>query len=372
MSIKDFKVELWLNPLDPLCKYNLGASCVKAVSIDELMHLVGEDSEKLLSEFGEMRMHYGFFEGNPRLKRAIAGLYKDASEDMVSTHHGGTGANSAVLNALVEKGDNVVAFIPNYQQHYSIPESIGAEVRYLRLREENGYLPDLDELDKLVDDNTKMITFTNPNNPTGAYMDEQYLRKISEIAGKHNTYILSDEIYRGLADSYMPSIVDIYDKGISTASMSKVFSMAGTRVGWVVTRDENARKLIGTMRSYESICEAPIEEVLAAICLENHDIILRRSREIVGEGRAVLDKWLREHPHFSSSNKSYSSTALVRYDYDIDCVELCQDIFDKTGVLLCHGDCFEEEKCFRLGYGFGDIATLKKGFEELDKYFEKL
>src|SRR5699024_3636033 len=108
----------------------------------------------------------------------------------------------------------------------------GAEVRILKLRPENDYLPDLDELRSLVDENTKMITINNPNNPTGSWIPTPTLKAISDIAARVGAYVLSDEVYRGISEdgSYMDSIVDIYDRGISVGSMSKIFSLAGLRL----------------------------------------------------------------------------------------------------------------------------------------------
>ena len=73
--------------------------------------------------------------------------------------------------------------------------------------------------------------------------------------------------YRGLSKEYMPSMCDIYEKAIVTSSTSKVFSSAGTRVGWIVTRDLSVKEAIMNCRSYNSICEGPINELIAAIIL---------------------------------------------------------------------------------------------------------
>lgn len=103
----------------------------------------------------------------------------------------------------------------------------------MNLRQENGYLPDLDELRTLVTPDTKMICINNPNNPTGALMSRELLEQIIEIARSADAYILCDEVYRHLTqtDEWCESIVDLYEKGISVSSMSKVFSLAGLRMG---------------------------------------------------------------------------------------------------------------------------------------------
>lgn len=372
MPIKDFKVEKWLNPRDAKCRYNLGASCVKAISLNELAELSGEDKDELTKFFLETHLHYGAFFGLPRLLDAIASTYKRAAPDMVLTFHGGTGANSAVLTGMLEKGDNVVAVMPNYQQHYSIPEALGIEVRPLRLKREDSYKVDPEKLDSLTDSNTKLITLTNPNNPTGAYMDADELGEIIAVAEKNGSYILCDEIYRGLADGYMPSIVDLYEKGIATSSMSKIYSMAGTRVGWAVTRDKKAYDILENRRSYDSICNGVLDELISAIALEHSDRMLERARTIVRPNKKIAEDWIRSRPRLSVYGESLTTTMLVHYDYDVDEVELCTDIYEKTGVLLCHGDCFEEKKCFRLGYGFGDTKLLEDGLAELGGYLDSL
>ncbi len=373
MRLADFKVEKWLNAKDSIAKYNLGASCVKPFHMEEFFDFIGEDINTFFNdELKDMSLHYGHFFGMGRLLEALSKLYRDVKAENILTVHGGTGANNMVIAELIEPGDNVVAFLPNYQQHYAIPESLGAEIRYLVLKEENKYLPDLDELRELVDEKTKMITLSNPNNPTGAFIKEDMLREMAEIAKSVNAYILCDEIYRGLDDEYMTSIVDVYDKGIVTSSMSKVFSMAGTRVGWIVTKDKETYDRIENRRSYDTICCGPFDELMAAKAIENQDKVLKRSKEIIRTNRKIFDEWIKTQPHLSSTNDSLGTTAFVTYDYDIPTEKLCTDLFEKVNVLLCHGDCFEIPKSFRLGYGFGRPDHFKEGLKVLGDYLKTL
>ena len=113
-----------------------------------------------------------------------------------------------VHRTLVEPGDHVISVIPTYQQHYSIPESIGAHIETLRLKPENGFLPDLNELKAMVRPDTKLICINNPNNPTGALMDQTLLEEICEIARSVDAWVLCDEVYRGLTqeDAYSVSL----------------------------------------------------------------------------------------------------------------------------------------------------------------------
>ena len=373
MIIEDFYLEKWLNPRVDWkeCKYNLGASCVKALTVEELFELVGQNIDEFIKDFKKMSLHYGHFFGYDMLLSAISKMYRDVTPEMILTTHGGTGANNMVISELVEPKDNVVVLIPNYQQHYSIPESLGAEVRRHVLKGENEYLPNIQELALQVDENTKMIILSNPNNPTGAYIKEDLLKQICNLADKTGAYILCDEIYRGLAEEYMPSIVDLYRKGIATSSTSKVFSMAGTRVGWVVTKDEETRNRLENRRSYDTICDGVFDEWITAIAFEHYEKILERARIIVGSNRSILEKWLPTQPHLSCKNKSYGTTAFLSYDLDISSADLCDDILYKTGVLVLQGDCFEIPKTFRLGYGFVEKEMFETSLEKFGNYLDQ-
>jgi len=167
MFIEPFKVEIWMNEWETRCTHNLAETCVASITIQELLSLAGL-SESALSDLLPMKLTYGDIEGSTRLRAAIAALYETQAIEDITVTHGTIAANMLVHKALVGSGDKVISVVPTYQQHYSIPASIGAQVATLRLRDEDHFLPDLDRLRELATGETKLITLTNPNNPTGA------------------------------------------------------------------------------------------------------------------------------------------------------------------------------------------------------------
>ena len=225
MYIEPFGVEMWMNEWENHCEFNLAETCVESLTIEQLLRLSGQNDTDL-SKLLAMKMTYGAIEGSMRLRTAIASLYDDQKPDNVIVTHGTIGANMLVHKTLVSAGDRVIAVVPSYQQHYSIPASIGADVQRLKLREEDRFIPNLDDLRALAVSGTKLIAITNPNNPTGALIDQHMLTEIAAIAREVGAYILCDEVYRGTdqqGSGTTTSIVDIYEKGISTASMSKAY-----------------------------------------------------------------------------------------------------------------------------------------------------
>ena len=322
-----------------------------------------------------LHYHHGDATGSPRIKAAVAGIYPKGNvklEEVMITH-GGTGANDLVLMSVLEPGDNCVVIKPSYQQHYDIPKGSGIETRVVQLKAEDNYQLDFDALDKACDDNTKMIVLTNPNNPIGVTLYDEGLRKIVDIAAKHDAWILCDEVYRGLDENYMPSILDYgYHKAISISSMSKMYSMAGTRIGWIVCRDHEMYEVMKTRRSYNTICCGIWDEIIASIALEHYQALWARARSILEPNRKIVEDWVASQPHLHLRAKAMGTTCLIDYDYDVDSETLAKDAMATEQILVVPGDYFDMPKTIRVGYGaFRDPQVLKAGLEEFGKYLEK-
>ncbi len=374
MNIEKFELEWWLNPYDAIATHNMGSSCCKPMNMQELFELDGVSRDEVMDEIANMSLHYGYFEGMPRLKDAVAGLFEtpQVAAENVMVVHGATSANALTCYALCEKGDNVIVVVPSYQQFVSIPAALGCEVRQYVSGPEDGFGINFRRLADMVDGHTKAIFLTSPSNPTGYGMSREELEQLAAIARPVGAYVVCDEIYRGLTEGYAASIVDVYERGISTGGTSKVFSSAGLRIGWIVTRDLGLTHVIKNLRSFNTICESPITELLAAIVLEHKEEIFARNRKICAEGRAALNEWLKGQPHLHLACESQGSTSFLTYDWDIPTKEFCEDLFDKTGALVCHGMCFNMEHGFRIGYGYGDVEYFKAGLAKLAEYTQGL
>ena len=369
MKIKPFAVEEWMNAWEVGAKYNIAETCVDSISMNDLFELTGEDKTEFLNRLCARRLSYGDIEGLPEFRKGVCGLYKTLNIENIVPTHGASGANHHVFYSLISPGDRVVSIMPTYQQLYSIPESYGADVQILHLSKENNYLPDLEKLRRLVTPETKMICINNPNNPTGALMSEQMLREIVEIARSADAWILCDEVYRHLSqeDGWCPSIVDLYEKGISVSSMSKVFSLAGLRLGWIATHDMSVVKSCLSHRDYNLVSCGVFGEMLAAAALKHSDKLLERSRKIVRENLQILDDWVSSEPHVSYVKPEAGTTALVYYDLDISSYEFCEEMYKKTGAFVTPGDCFEVPHSMRIGYAYGK-QDLIDGLKAISEY----
>ena len=370
MKIDTFKVERWMNEYEDDAVYNLAETCIDSLTLDELFKLAGIDGDEFLLSLKDKKMTYGDIFGSTAFKDGVASLYEDIRPEQVIPTHGAIGANNMVIMSLIEPGDNMISVMPTYQQHYSIPASIGAEVRIHQLTYEYKFLPDIEKLAGQVDEKTKMITINNPDNPTGSWIPMETMKEIVKIAESVGAYVLCDEVYRGISEdgSYMHSIVDIYDKGISVGSMSKIFSLAGLRMGWIVSPCEEVLEACHIRRDYDTISCGCLDDMLASIALNAKEAIFSRNRDILLKNRAILDKWVKETPGVHYLPPVAGTTAFVYYGKDIPSYELCIKLMKSKGVMVTPGAAFEMEGGVRIGYAF-DSKTLGEG---LDKFAEFL
>lgn len=383
MKIKDFKVEQWMNAWETKCRYNVAETCTYSMSLDEVFELCEGSAEagakardEFLSTFCKRRLTYGDIEGNPKFLQGICGLYQTVKPEHVISTHGAAGANHLVLTTLCEPGDHVVSVMPTYQQLYSIPEMCGAKVSILHLDKEQRYHVDAKRLEALCGDDVKVICINNPDNPTGALLSEEEIRNIVNIARRHDAWLVFDEVYRLLvqdSDAFTTSPIDLYDKAVVVSSMSKVWSMAGVRLGWCITKDVQLRHDLLSHRDYDLISCGLFDEEVAAYALAHRDAILGRSHRIVRQNLQVLTEWVDSEPHLSFVRPEAGTTALVYYDYDIDSYDFCVDMVKTAGALVTPGDAFEEPHSMRIGYAYSDNPDdLRRGLEAISAFMRTL
>ncbi|MGE8018489.1 aminotransferase [Peribacillus frigoritolerans] len=369
MNIKTFAVEQWMNQYEVEAVYNIAETCVESLTVNELISIDGTDPEKFLVDLGKNKLTYGHIEGSPDFRRLVSNQYQSLEADNVLVTNGAIGANFLLLYSLIQPGDHVVAVHPTYQQLYDVPASFGATVDLLPLREENNYLPDLNELKSLVNEKTKMIIINNPNNPSGAIIEKEMLEEIVEIARSYDAYILCDEVYRKLLqedDLVVPSIVDLYEKGISTSSMSKVLSLAGLRLGWIAGPKEVIYECF-RHRDYTTISCGMLDDILAVHALKNYDKILDRNRKIIKENLSILDAWVEQEPLMSYVKPRAGTTAMLKYDLPVSSEDFCIGLFKANGAFLTPGSCFDIESHVRIGYAC-KTDVLEQGLQKVSEY----
>ena len=183
-------------------KYNIAETCCASISVQDLQNLSEQKDAVVIPS--ATKLTYGHIRGSPELRTNLANLYSSRAgtplppENILITP-GAIAANLLCCYALIKPGDHVVVHYPTYQQLYSVPESLGAEVSLWKATAEKNWVPDLDDLKSLVRETTKLVVLNNPNNPTGAVLPRKLLqghRGLSRAPG--HTYTLRRGLPPGL------------------------------------------------------------------------------------------------------------------------------------------------------------------------------
>jgi len=226
----------------------------------------------------------------------------------------------------------------------------------------------MDELRRQVKPNTKLIIINNPNNPTGQYMKTSLLNEIVQVAQKQDCYLLCDEVYRPLfhdAEEKPKSIVELYDKGISTSSLSKAFSSAGIRLGWIASKDKNFIENCFLRRDYNTISISMVDDILGSYLLENKDVILNRNHQLCAKNISVLEDFVvRNSSKVSWIKPNSGATCFIKLQGE-NTYDICVKLAEEHSTLIVPGEVFDHPGYLRIGFG-NSTAELQKGLEILE------
>ena len=193
------------------------------------------------------------------------------SADRVVITSGKSEGIELTLTALAEGGDEVLVPSPTYPLYTAVLAKIGARPVFYKKDPANGWLPDVDEIERLVTPATRALVVIDPNNPTGATYPEAERRRLIEIADRHNIPLLADEVYGDLAyDGPVAPMASLYPDApiISFSSLSKAYLAPGWRSGWMaVGRTDRLDEVLGGVKKLADgrLCSnGPMEHAIEA------------------------------------------------------------------------------------------------------------
>ena len=371
MRIEPFVMERWQSTYEHHVDLNLSDSGVDPLTLDQLLE-PGE-AEEVLSQ----KLFYSQSNGTETLRDRIADLYPGANRDNIEVTNGGSEANFVSAWSIVEPGDEVIVQIPNYMQLWGISRAIGAETHAWELKPDldgDRWTLDLDELERMVGPKTKLIAICNPNNPAGSIMNAEDLDRVAEIASRHGTWVLSDEIYHGaeLDGSSTPTMWGRHDRVMVTNSLSKAYGLPGLRLGWLVGPEETVRRCWGR-HDYMSIAPGTLSDLLAAKALEpeRRRRILERTRSLLTGNLEIAMEWVDAHSGLRAIRPRGGAFLMLAYDHQINSSELAERLRVEKSMLLVPGDHFGMDHWVRVGFG-DDTSTLTAGLERFHELLTTL
>ncbi len=228
-------------------------------------NIVNETLINLINNTDPTFLHgYTSAVGDLNVRKSIANYINNKydtnhNENLIYLTVGAAASLTISLNAILNNEDEVIVLAPFFPEYRVFIEKAGGIIKIVNPIEPT-FEPNLDELEKSINKNTKAIIINSPNNPTGVVYKKETIIKISSILNKKskeygiNIYLISDEPYRELvyADIEVPYITKYYDNTIVCYSFSKSLSLPGERIGYILVSE----KCIDANKLYLSICGA--------------------------------------------------------------------------------------------------------------------
>ncbi|MBT5122311.1 MAG: aminotransferase class I/II-fold pyridoxal phosphate-dependent enzyme [Euryarchaeota archaeon] len=323
--------------------------------------------------------------GLPSLRAAIA---KDeqrkgwpASSDDIYVCHGVTEALQILFASVLCEGDKVLAPGPHYPPYMAYPQMYGATTVEYRLKPNDGWRLDLDDIRAKMDASVRLLVLINPNNPCGSVANAEEIAGVLDIARDYpNCIVVADEIYDGL---------DFTGEHVSVAKcstdvpvvclngVSKVYYAPGWRIGYMAIHDPSKRMLLvrdGIERMLRSrLCASTPAQLgylaglesdrswmkgYAAKVVQQRDICVERIRSI--EGLEVQ----------SSGGAFYMFVKLTDEKWALDDKQFVLDLLHEEHVLVVHGSGFSPELGrghFRIVY-LPEVGVLNEVFDRIERF----
>jgi aspartate/methionine/tyrosine aminotransferase len=376
MKIETFTLERGMTTYELSVAADITESGVAPLTVAEVVALAPEEEQQeLLAALASTRLGYSEAPGSFELRSLLAASYQETGPENILVTTGAIEANFLLCNVLLEAGDHVVAVSPAYQQLNSLPRAIGCDVDLWRIRPENGFRYDLDELERLVTPRTRLIILNTPHNPTGTMLSAEELCRVYALAEAIDARILCDEAYRWLdlpGGPPMPTPMrDLGERAISVSTFSKPFGLPGLRVGWLAAPADVVAACWG-MRDYISLSPAKLSDALAAIAFRHRERVFARTRAILDQNVPAAHAWFAEQAELAAWHPPQGGLlSLFRFAFDMPSLELANLLAEDYGVMLAPGSLFGYEGYLRLGLG-ADPATLADGLARTARCFASL
>ena len=301
---------------------------------------------------------------------------------LIAQRHGVTADEVIVMQALFllahilcAPGDDAVIAVPIFPNAKSALQSVGANIREVRLRFEHGYRLEEAELRATPTPGTKLVSLASPQNPSGVAMSESevkaVLAAIDDICP--GAVLLLDETYREAVYGDAPpapSAVSLNERIVSCGSLSKCHGAPGLRTGWAITKHEGLRRQLMLGKFNTIICNSAVDDALAIR-------VLQQQAEIVGARRPHLQAGFERTRQFVSDHSDLVDWVAPDAGA-LCCLRLNPARFDEAAVDAFYGELRtrdvrvgngtwfgEQPRVFRLGFGLLSMADFEEALSRL-------
>src|ERR1051326_6842751 len=288
MQLKPFLLDAWLDQYEHDIEFNLAASTGPTWTVNDVLALADDETRH---RFLNHKLVYSHPAGADSLREAIAEMQSLPIEAVQIV----TGASEAILALMwlaAEPGANVIIPLPGFTTFSALPQSLGLETRFYRVRRENSFRIDLDEIKRLADSNTKLILVNSPHNPTGATMSDDEMDALHDFTAERGIQLGRDEVYHPIYHGRTTKSAARLQHATVISDLSKAFSIPGVRTGWMIEHDAKRRQQYWTARAYFSVSNTTTGEILSEIAIRKRDVVLGKAQEAATRNFKILERFM--------------------------------------------------------------------------------
>ena len=284
----------------------------------------------------------------------------DVKPEDVILDIGGTGAIHTVIQSFINPGDNILIPSPGFPLYKSMAMNRGAEARFYRLKPDQGWEVDLEDLESKFDERSKLLVIINPSNPCGSVYSKEHLLDLLKWAGQHKICILADEIYHNMTygKPHYP-LGELTDEVpiFTIGALSKMFLVPGWRVGWVIIYDKHNRlgEIRDAMYRIKNMLLHPPPFIMQAIPRIFKDIPKNYFSNVmnkVKERAELVQKKVKEIPSLRLSFPEGAIYCIVTIDLEKltlkNSVDFAEKLAAEEGVLVLPCEAFMSSDGFRI------------------------
>ena len=285
------------------------------------------------------------------------------------------------LAALLNQGEDLLTPSPDYPLYSAVLCKLGNRLNTYDLNDDDGWQPELPDIERKITSRTRGIVLINPNNPTGALCTRQMLEQIAEFARRHNLIVFSDEIYDKLILENTPHIAfaavapDV--PCITFGGMSKNYLVPGWRIGWGIVSGNAAavkRYTEGVHRLLRSrLCANHPEQYSIKPALEGPQDHLVEVKRKLRSRRDLTQKWCEETPRVSCVAPRGAFYAYPKIDIPESDEIFVKELIRQKHVMVVHGSGFGQKpgtQHFRIVF-LPDEATLTKAYAGIAEFIRE-
>ena len=282
-----------------------------------------------------------------------------------------------VFMGLVEPGDEVIILEPAYISYLQLARAAHARAVPVHAKEENGWLPDLDELRAAVTPKTKLLVLNTPGNPTGAVYPREVLQQIAALAQEQDFLVLSDEVYEkliydGAQHVSIASLDGMKERTIYINGFSKAYAMTGWRLGYCCGPAAIIQQMT-KIHQFAIMCAPTTSQYAAVEALKNGDPDIEEMRTAYNQRRRFLMNAFREMglECFEPYGAFYVFPCIKEFGMTSE--EFATRFLEEEKVAAVPGTAFGDsgEGYLRISYAYS-LEKLKTAIGRLGHFVEKL